>query len=146
MKKIKVNQRSKESTESKQIDRIMMSTPDWRGKKLSDLRANIKSVHPSIVEEIKWRKPSNPLGIPVWSYMGIICFCNILKNSVRLTFPKGAMIRNPKGFFNARLDSKSVRAIDLHKDEDIELDALKAIILEAMKLNQLKNSKNEGRD
>jgi hypothetical protein len=126
----------KDPTGSLQIDKIIESTADWRGNIMADLRASISKVDPYMVEEVKWKKPSNPLGIPVWSYDGIICFGNILKNSVRLTFPKGASINDPSNFFNTRLDSKSVRAIDIHEEDDIDETALKSVILQAIRLNK----------
>src|SRR6266853_162745 len=97
-----------EKSPSQQIDVIIKEAGDWRGKKLSELRALIKKADPTVVEEVKWKKPSNPMGVPVWSHDGIICVGEALKNAVRLTFPKGAQIRDPKGLFNTGLDSKTV--------------------------------------
>lgn len=91
---------------------------------------------------MKWRKPSKPDGVPVWSHNGIICIGNILKNAVRLTFPKGAQIRDPKRLFNTRLDSRTVRAIDFRKSEPVKEAALRAILLEAVSLNESK-ARNE---
>src|SRR5579871_3976008 len=96
---------------SKQIDAIIAKSGDWRGETLARLRAIVKQADPDVVEEVKWRKPSRPEGVPVWSHGGIVCVADTLKNAVRLTFPKGARIIDGKGLFNARLDSKSVRAI-----------------------------------
>jgi hypothetical protein len=123
---------------SQQIDAIIKEPGDWRGKKLSQLRALIKKADPAVVEEVKWKKPSNPMGVPVWSHDGNICIGNTLKNAVRLTFPKGAQIKDPKKLFNTRLDSKTVRAIDFHEGDVVDEAALKAIILEAVKLNTSK--------
>ena len=92
----------------------------------------------SIIEEVKWRKPSNPDGVPVWSHNGILCIGNILKNAVRLTFPHGAQIRDPEKLFNTRLDSKTVRAIDFRESEPVKEAALRAILLEAVGLNKSK--------
>jgi hypothetical protein len=125
----------KDSPASRQIDRIIKNAADWRGDVMADIRERIRKVDPCIVEEVKWKKPSNLLGIPVWSYNGIICFGNILKNSVRLTFPKGASIEDSENFFNTRLDSKSVRAIDLSEGDDIKEKALRSVILQAIMLN-----------
>ncbi len=94
-----------------------------------------------MVEEVKWRKPSNPMGVPVWSHDGIVCIGEALKNAVRLTFPKGASIKDSKELFNARLDSNSVRAIDFHEGDAVEKAALKALILESVRLNTLKERK-----
>jgi len=125
----------KEKSASQQIDDIIKVLGDWRGKKLSDLRAVIKKADPAIIEEVKWKKPSRPEGVPVWSHDGNVCIADTLKKAVRLTFPKGAQIKDPKKLFNARLDSKTVRAIDFHENDTINESALKALILDAVKLN-----------
>ena len=120
---------------SQQIDAIIKAPGDWRGKKLSQLRALIKKADPVLVEEVKWKKPSNPMGVPVWSHDGILCVGDVLKNAVRLTFPKGAQMKDPKKLFNTRLDSNTVRAVDFHEGDTINEAALKALILEAVRLN-----------
>lgn len=120
---------------SQQIDAIIREAGDWRGKKLSQLRALIKEADHDVVEEVKWKKPSKPSGVPVWSHDGILCVADTLKNAVRLTFPKGAQIKDPKKLFNTRLDSKSVRAIDFYEDDEVNEAALKAIILDSVRLN-----------
>ena len=120
---------------SQEIDAIIKDEGGWKGKKLADLRALIKKVDPDIIEEVKWKKPSNPAGVPVWSHDGIVCVGNILKNAVRLTFPQGAQAKDPKKIFNTRLDSKTVRAIDFREGDAIDQAALKALILEAVELN-----------
>ena len=120
---------------SQQIDAIINESGDWRGKKLSQLRALIKEADPAAVEEVKWKKPSNPRGVPVWSHDGIICIADTLKNAVRLTFPKGAQVKDPEKLFNTRLDSNTVRAIDFREDDSIDEGALKALILDAVGLN-----------
>jgi len=120
---------------SQQIDAIIEAPGDWRGKKLSQLRALIKEADPGVVEEVKWKKPSNPMGVPVWSHDGIICVGDTLKNAVRLTFPKGAQMKDPNKLFNTRLESKTVRAIDFHEGDTVDDEALKALILEAVGLN-----------
>lgn len=129
------NPTPKDKSASQQIDAIIKGTRDWRGKKLSLLRALIKKAGPALVEEVKWKKPSRPEGVPVWSHDGIICVADTLKNAVRLTFPKGAQMKDPKRLFNTRLDSKSVRAIDFHKDDEVDEAALKALIRDAVRLN-----------
>lgn len=128
----------KEKSPSQQIDAIIKQTDGWRGKKLSELRAVIKQADPAVVEEVKWKKPSNPSGVPVWEHDGILCIADTLKNAVRLTFPKGAQIKDPKKIFNTRLDSKTVRAIDFFEDSSINEAALKALVREAVKLNTSK--------
>ena len=123
---------------SQQIDAIIQEPGDWRGEKLSQLRALIKKAGPAVVEEVKWKKPSNPMGVPVWSHDGIICIGDTLKDAVRLTFPKGAQMKDPKKLFNTRLESNTVRAIDFHEGEAVHEAALKALILDAVKLNTQK--------
>ena len=102
---------------------------------MSRLRALIKKADPAVVEEVKWKKPSRPMGVPVWSHDGILCIGETLKNAVRLTFPKGARIKDPKKLFNTRLQSNTVRAIDFHEGDMVDEAALKALILEAVRLN-----------
>jgi len=124
-----------EKSISQQIDDIIKEPGDWRGEKLSQLRALIKVADPAVVEEVKWKKPSKPSGVPVWVHDGNICIADTLKNAVRLTFPKGAQMKDPNGLFNTRLTSKTVRAIDLHEDDNLDEAALKALIVEAVNLN-----------
>lgn len=126
---------------SQEIDGIIKQAGDWRGKKLAELRAVITQADPAVVEEVKWKKPSRPEGVPVWSHDGIICVADTLKHAVRLTFPKGAAIKDPKKLFNTRLDSKTVRAIDFYQDGTINTSALKALIRDAVKLNARKERK-----
>ncbi len=122
-------------TPSQEIDDIIENAASWKGKKLSQLRAAIKKAYPAVAEEVKWKKPSKPEGVAVWSHDGILCVADILKNAVRLTFPKGAQIADTKGLFNTRLDSKTVRAIDFYEDDAINEAVLRKIILDAVKLN-----------
>ena len=91
---------------------------------------------------MKWKKPSNPTGVPVWSRDGIVCVGEALKNRVRLTFPKGASIADPAGLFNARLDSNSVRAIDFGEEGAVDEAALQAIVVDAVRLNASKASRS----
>jgi hypothetical protein len=123
---------------SQQIDDIIAMHSDWRGKTLARLRAVILEADPAVVEEVKWKKPSRPEGVPVWSHDGTICVADTLKNAMRLTFPKGAQLQDPKKLFNTRLDSKTVRAIDIHQGEAVDEAALQALILQAMQLNSSK--------
>ncbi len=136
--KASTNPASKEKSASQQIDAIIKEPGDWRGKKLSQLRAVIRKADPTIVEEVKWKKPSKPSGVPVWSHGGILCVADTLKNAVRLTFPKGAQMKDPKKLFNTRLDSKTVRAIDFYEGDPVDEAALKALILDAVRLNAQK--------
>jgi len=128
----------KEKSISQQINAIIKEPGDWRGKKLAQLRTLIKKADPGVVEEVKWKKPSKPMGVPVWSHDGIVCIGEPLKNAVRLTFPKGALMKDPKKLFNTRLDSKTVRAIDFYEDSTVNEATFKALILEAVKLNAAK--------
>jgi hypothetical protein len=120
---------------SVQIDAIIGKCDDWRGATLSQLRAVITQGDAAVVEEVKWKKPSRPEGVPVWSHEGIVCVADLLKKAVRLTFPKGAHMKDPSRIFNARLDSKAVRAIDFFEDGPIDESALGALITEAVELN-----------
>jgi hypothetical protein len=123
-----------DASASRQIDAIVRKATGWKGERLGQLRALISSADPGVIEEVKWKKPSRPEGVPVWSHDGIVCIGEILKNAVRLTFPKGAMLKDPKGLFNARLDSKSVRAIDFHEGDAVNASALKALIVQGARL------------
>lgn len=123
-----------EKPASQQVDDIIAKTTDWRGTMLATLRAAITQADADIVEEVKWKKPSKPEGIPVWTYGGKnICMADTLKNAVRLTFPKGARLPDPENLFNTRLDSKTVRAIDFYEDTTVDAGALELLILEAIK-------------
>lgn len=108
---------------------------DWRGGALAHVRKLIKEADPKITEEVKWRKPSNPGGVPVWSDNGIVCTGEFYKTHVKLTFAKGAFIKDPKGVFNSSLDGNARRAIDLHEGEKINEAAFKEIIRAAVELN-----------
>ena len=132
------NPPAKAKSPSQQIDAIIKKSGQWRGETLSQLRALILRADPAAVEEVKWKKPSNPMGVPVWSHDGMICVGEALKNAVRLTFPKGAQVRDPKRLFNTRLDSRTVRAIDFHEGDAVDEAALKVLILEAVRLNESK--------
>jgi len=118
------------------IDARIKRLGDWRGKALARVRAVITSADPKIVEEVKWRKPSNNmLGVPVWEKDGIICTGETYKAAVKLTFAKGASLKDPSGLFNASLEGGTRRAIDIHEGETINEKALKALIREAAALN-----------
>jgi hypothetical protein len=120
---------------SEEIDAIIKKADDWRGKKLLQLRTIINLADPELAEEVKWKKPSKPEGVPVWSHGGIMCVADTLKKAVRLTFPKGAQMMDPKKLFNTRLDSKTVRGIDFFEKDAVDEAALKALILEAVRIN-----------
>lgn len=117
------------------VDAILSNADDWRGKMLARLRDIVLAADPAMVEEVKWRKPSRPEGVPVWSVDGNVCIGEMLKSAVRLTFPKGALLKDPKQLFNTRLDSKSVRAIDFREGDSVPKAALTALVREAVKAN-----------
>jgi hypothetical protein len=121
-----------------EVDAKINSIGDWRGKRLAQLRALIRKTDPTVVEEMKWKKPSNPAGVPVWSHDGIICIGEPLKSAVRLTFPNGASLKDAKKLFNARLEGNSTRAIDFAESAPVDEAALEALVLEAVKLNTAK--------
>ncbi len=108
---------------------------DWRGEMLARIRALIHEADPEIVEEFKWKKPSNPAGVPVWSHDGIICTGETYKNAVKMTFAKGAALADPSGLFNSSLEGNTRRAIDFHEGDKINEKALKALIRAAVALN-----------
>lgn len=127
-----------ESTDSASelIDARIEELDDWRGEMLSRLRALIKEADPEVVEEVKWRKPSNPKGVPVWSQVGIICTGETYKNKVKLTFAKGASLEDPSGIFNASLEGNTRRAIDFGEGDEPDEEGLKALIRAAAALNE----------
>ena len=127
---------AKELSPEKQIDKIIASQPNWKGELLEQLRAVILSASKDITEEVKWKMPSKPLGSPTWEADGIVCVADFLKNAVRLTFPKGAQLADPKNLFNSRLDSKTVRAIDFYENEKLNIAALKALIKAGVSANK----------
>src|SRR5438874_12060826 len=120
------------------IDEKIKQLGDWRGKTLAKVRGIIKDADPEIVEEWKWVKATNP-GTPVWSHDGDICTGETYKNVVKLTFFKGAALNDPSGLFNSSLEGKVKRAIDIKENEEIDEDALKNLIREAVALNLEKN-------
>lgn len=121
---------------SAEIDAIIASATGWRGETLAALRRVILSADPQIVEEIKWRKPSKPEGVATWVLDGNLCMADLLKNAVRLTFPKGAKVADPSKVFNTRLDSNAVRAVDYFEDSNIDEGALRQIVRGAIAVNR----------
>ena len=122
--------RSKSESPSELIDARIKELGDWRGKTLSRLRTLIKQADPEVVEEWKWR------GVPVWSHDGIICTGETYKEVVKMTFFKGASLKDPSRLFNSSLDGNARRAIDLREGDEIDVDALKALIRAAVTLNE----------
>ena len=125
---------SDEQNASKLIDERIRELGDWRGETLSRVRGLIKEADPDIVEEWKWVKTTNP-GTPVWSHGGGICTGESYKNVFKLTFFKGAVLKDPSGLFNSSLDGKVRRAIDIKEDDKLDAGALKNLIREAVALN-----------
>ncbi len=123
------------SQRSPDVDAILVAAADWRGETLARLRQVVLGADPAIVEEVKWRKPSRPEGVAVWVLHGNLCIGEMLKSAVRLTFPKGAVLDDPEGLFNARLDSKGVRAVDVREGETLPEAALTAVVREAVRAN-----------
>jgi hypothetical protein len=123
-------------TPARLIDTKIAALADWRGETLARVRALINEANPDMVEAVKWRKPSNAMrGVPVWSHAGIVCTGETYQDKVKLTFAHGAALKDPSGLFNASLDGKVRRAIDLHKGDRIDAKAFKALIRAAMALN-----------
>jgi hypothetical protein len=125
-----------EVSAAQEIDAIIANADGWKAATLAELRRAILSADAAISEEIKWRKPSKPEGVATWVCEGNLCMADILKNAVRLTFPKGARLDDPTKVFNTRLDSATVRAVDFFEDSPVDDDALRAIIEQAVAANR----------
>jgi len=126
-----------EKSASEHITNRIADLDDWRGETLARMRKLIKEADPQVVEEWKWVKATKP-GTPVWSHDGIICTGESYKSVVKLTFAKGASLKDPKGLFNSSLDGNVRRAIDIHEGEEIDKSAFKALVREAIALNSSK--------
>ena len=122
-------------TDSQLIDGKIEALGGWRGAMLARLRALINAADPDVVEEVKWRKPSNPSGVPVWSHAGMICTGETYKDKVKLTFARGASLDDQSGLFNSSLDGGTRRAIDFHEGDTLDEEAFQALIREAVTLN-----------
>src|ERR1700722_6551763 len=125
-----------EKPDSKVIDEIFADLADWRGAALSKLRELIKQADPEVVEELKWKKTTNPDGVPVWSDNGMICTGEVYKDHVKLTFAKGASLEDPHGLFNASLGGNLRRAIDVHEGDQVDEEAFTALVRSAVALNK----------
>ena len=132
---------TQEETPSELIDAKIEALGGWRGEMLARVRALIQAADPEVVEEVKWRKPSNPAGVPVWEHEGILCTGETYKDKVKLTFARGAALDDPKGLFNSSLEGNTRRAIDIKEGEAIDGEALKALVREAVVLNVSKKPK-----
>jgi hypothetical protein len=138
MKKTKSRSKQAEARDSspQRIDARSRESGDWRGETLARIRALIRNADPHVVEEVKWRKPSNAmLGVPVWEHDGIICTGETYKDKVKLTFAKGAALEDPSGLFNSSLDGNVRRAIDIFENDTIDEKAFKTLIRAAVTLN-----------
>jgi hypothetical protein len=108
---------------------------DWRDETIDRLRRLIEDADPEVVEDVKWRKPSNPGGVPVWSHDGIICTGETYKSHVRVTFAQGASLNDPEGVFNSGLEGNKMRAVVIHQGDEIDEHAFKALVRSAVALN-----------
>ena len=133
-----------ETDASTLIDERIRELGDWRGKTLSEVRGIIREADPDVIEEWKWVKPTNP-GTPVWSHGGIVCTGETYKNVVKMTFPKGAALKDPSGLFNSSLDGNARRAIDIHEGAKVDEAALKDLIRAVVALNLKGKSKPKPR-
>jgi hypothetical protein len=123
---------------SEQIDAMIAQTPDWRGETLARLREVIHSADPAIEEDVKWRRPANPVGTAVFEHNGIVCIVVILKERVRLGLWEGASLPDPQGLYNAQLEGNKSRAIDFNAGDDLRADALVALIRAGVEQNLAK--------
>jgi len=117
------------------VDARIAALGDWRGETLARVRALIRAADPQVVETVKWRKPSSPLGVPVWEHDGIICTGETYRDKVKLTFAQGASLGDPAGLFNSSLEGNTRRAIDISEGGAIDEEAFKALAREAVALN-----------
>lgn len=119
-----------------EIDRIYADLDDWRGERLQRIRELIHEARPDVVEAVKWRKPSQPEGVPVFEVDGIVCHAQAFKGKVKVTFAKGASLDDPEGVFNASLEANVSRAIDLGEHDDLDEVAFKELFAAAAALNE----------
>ena len=122
------------------IDARIASLADWRGEVLARLRRLIRDADPEIVEQVKWRKPSNPSGVPVWEHHGIVCTGETYKGYVKLTFANGAALPDPAQLFNASLEGNTRRAIDVREGDSVDGEALKELVRAAVALNRSRSA------
>ena len=120
---------------SKEVDAIISAIPDWRGPVLERMRKLIREADPEVVETVKWKKPSNPAGVPVWEHDGILCTGETWKGKVKLTFAKGARLPDPQGLFNGSLGGNTMRAIDIFEGDEVDPQAFKALVRAAVAAN-----------
>lgn len=123
-------------TRSPEIDARLKALDDWRGETLGSVRDLIHAADPEVVETVKWKKPTSPHGVPVWEHDGIVCTGEVYKDKVKLTFARGASLKDPKGLFNASLDAGTRRAIDLAEGQTLDPAAFKALFLAGVAANR----------
>ncbi len=121
---------------SAEIDAIVAKAADWRGPVLARMRRLIHEADPDVVEQVKWKKPTNPAGVPVWEHEGIICTGETYKAKVKLTFAKGARLPDPDRLFNGSLGGNTMRAIDIREGEEVDGEAFQALVRAAVALNR----------
>ena len=132
----KTNNSKSRASPARLIDARIKALGDWRGETLAKMRRLIKQADPEVLEDLKWRKPSAPAGVPVWSHDGLICTGETYKSVVKLTFFKGAQLKDPKRLFNASLGGNARRAIDLREGDEIDENAFQALVRAAVALNE----------
>lgn len=123
---------------SEQIDDIINQHGGWKSQTLKQIRDVIKKADPDVVEEVKWKMPSRPEGLPVWYHNGIMCLTETFKNDIKLVFTKGALLEGSTKLFNARLLSKTDRAVEFHDGDTVDKAALHELVVRAVKLNESK--------
>ncbi len=133
-----------DTSASRLIDAKIESLGDWRGEMLARVRTLIRKACPDVIETVKWQKPTNPAGVPVWERDGIVCTGETYKTYVKLTFAKGAALLDRDKLFNSSLDGNVRRAIDIHEGDKIDENALTALIRAAVALNGSTNKKSKG--
>lgn len=125
-----------EASPTEQIDAIIGDLDGWKAETLSRIRGLIRDADPAVVEKVKWKKPSNPAGVPTWSHDGIVCTGDAFKHKVKVTFAKGASLEDPDGLFNASLGGNTMRAIDIHEGDDLDEAAFKSLVRDAVAFNE----------
>lgn len=127
---------------AQQIDDIIKKHGGWKGEILSQVRAAVLAADPNIVEEVKWKTPTRPEGLPVWTYDGIVCMAEAWKDNIKLIFVKGAQLEGLQGHFNARLKSSTDRAIEFREGDSVDAAAIKTLVQPAAELNEAKKRKS----